>query len=342
MHDIKHGGDDMNDIPNSESIKIRHFISSPMYDRFREYPLHFMVRERVFSEKTEPLHYHDFPQFWYCSSGEYIHSVDGTQYICKPGSIVFVPSGVFHAIYTDCPATLTCVEGTYWFFKNLEGGRFYENMMQHLFLQKFLKTAGQYCVCIRGQERRQAEKILKTLASFDYTRNFSEANMATIRNCVLSLFSFSKLRISEKQAVWARNAIDNQLYPIMESIKYINENFVNKIYLETLLCISAFNQTTFYRLMRKTVGTTYAIYAQRIRISHVRDLVTFGTYTLDYIADRCGFESISYMNRIFKRYYGKTLSEVQKVRKELIQIYPNMVLTQDYFLGGVFEVKRKK
>ena len=99
---------------------------------------------------------------------------------------------------------------------------------------------------------------------------------------------------------------------LAEVRRYINRNYVNDIYLETLcdeFSISKFHLTKEFK---KAYGITIAKYVMQKRISNAKWLLRFSDKTLEEISNACGFYDTCYFNKQFKAIEGTTPFKYRK------------------------------
>ncbi len=309
-------------------------VITPMYNVFSHFHYPVAVRYVKYTKYfLGEYHCHDFSQVWYCVSGTYIHAVGDEDHICGPGSVVIASPGVFHCyeISGDEPVELICLEGTFFFFKKAQGA-VRTNIIANMFCTQFSEELGfapPRFVTLSGEEKAQADKLLFELCKNDYTRNIP--NIDNVHKKIGEFFSIPAFALTSVQQKRVEHFIHNKLAPLMDAIAYMNTNYAKKIHSEELLRISSLCHTDFFRLMKKTVGTTYALYLQMLRIKHAQTMTTFSTFSFSYIADKCGFGSQSYLGRLFKEYYGITMHEERKKRKMNMERFPYMIMTHEFW-----------
>lgn len=296
------------------------------------YPL--AVRYVKYSEYfCGDYHHHDFPQVWYCLSGKCTHIVDDTVYECERGTMIIVPPGSHHnyVVPSDGTAELICLEGTYSFFSDFsEPNR--TSVITNMFCHHFREELGftrEYCIRFCDSERAALEKLLISLTEEDYTRKVG--NIESVRTKISKIFSLPSFSLEESEAAKASSFIKNKLTPMMDSIEYINKNYSKKIHREELIKISTLCQTDYFKLIKKIVGTTYSIYLQMIRLRRAQTMITFSTFSFTYIADKCGFGNRTYMGKVFRKYYGRTMSEDRAELDMHIAQYPHMIMTHEFW-----------
>ncbi len=97
-----------------------------------------------------------------------------------------------------------------------------------------------------------------------------------------------------------------------ESIKYIHENFCEKLTLQMVASHVFMNPQYFSRIFKKEVGVTYTDYVNNLKIVHACKLLETTNYHAYRISSECGFTDPSYFNRVFYRQMNMTPKEYKK------------------------------
>ena len=88
---------------------------------------------------------------------------------------------------------------------------------------------------------------------------------------------------------------------ISEAIRYLLGNFRHEIRLEELLRLTGMSKATFARQFRQHSGRTFTEFVARLRLQAAcRELVETDRTILE-IALSCGFNEVSFFNRLFRR-----------------------------------------
>lgn len=101
---------------------------------------------------------------------------------------------------------------------------------------------------------------------------------------------------------------------IMPLLKYINENYAEPITIEQAGEILNLNADYFCRLFKKATNTTFTDYLNFVRVCHTEKPLIFSDKTIAEISLDAGFSSVSYFNRVFKKYKLITPSEYRKAQ----------------------------
>jgi AraC-like DNA-binding protein len=93
---------------------------------------------------------------------------------------------------------------------------------------------------------------------------------------------------------------------------FIQNNFQNKIYLKEIADLIYLTESNFCKFFKKATGKTYSDYVNEIRINEASRLLIQSDKTISQISFECGFETLSYFNRVFLNKKGITPSFYRK------------------------------
>ncbi|MCL5289786.1 MAG: response regulator [Bacillota bacterium] len=98
----------------------------------------------------------------------------------------------------------------------------------------------------------------------------------------------------------------NQIDIIEKSLKYIHENYKQKLTLQMVSSYVFLNPQYFSRIFKKQVGVTYIDYINKLKIDHACKLLETTNYPAYRISSECGFTDPSYFNRVFVQQMNMT------------------------------------
>ena len=98
----------------------------------------------------------------------------------------------------------------------------------------------------------------------------------------------------------------DQIYFIEKSIKYIHDNFKQKLPLQLLASNVFLNPQYFSRIFKKEVGVSYIDYVNKLKIEYSCKLLETTSYPAYRISSECGFTDPSYYNRVFVQHMNMT------------------------------------
>ncbi len=245
-----------------------------------------IVRSDCYDDRLTNLHLHDFPQIWYCKSGEYAHFVNDSVHICGKGSIVIVPAGVAHGFSVKSKTELVSISFGICAYL-CQSAEELASSLDLLFLQKaFSHEKKPYTVWTGDDLGGSISSIVESLIAAE---GDAEALLLTER--LLSLIN----PMSEGERKSTANLARGKLFPILRALEYINRRYAECVTVEDLLRVSAMCQTNFFKLFKAYTGLSSSAYLQRLRTLHAMHYMVQTDCTLQQISDFCGFSSPSHL-----------------------------------------------
>lgn len=107
---------------------------------------------------------------------------------------------------------------------------------------------------------------------------------------------------------------------IQEVLRYLNDNYKEKIRLSELCFLFGTNKTTLCNRFRSFSGETVISYINKLRIRKAKKLMRSGNYNLTEISAIVGFSSVHYFSRIFKQYENQSPTSYIKTIKSRLML----------------------
>ena len=110
-----------------------------------------------------------------------------------------------------------------------------------------------------------------------------------------------------------KHSSKNEINPIVENIKsYIEENLEFDIKIHHVAGIFHYNEQYFGRFFKKETGKSFSDYLSLRRLEKAALLLESTNDTILSVANKAGFNNVTYFNRIFKKVYRLTPTEYRK------------------------------
>ncbi|MFM2213194.1 MAG: hypothetical protein RL427_457 [Bacteroidota bacterium] len=93
---------------------------------------------------------------------------------------------------------------------------------------------------------------------------------------------------------------------------YIQHNFHHKIALKEVADLLYLTESNFCKFFKKATGKTYSDYLNELRINEACRLLVQSEHSISQVSYECGFETLSYFNRVFISKKGCTPSNYRK------------------------------
>lgn len=108
---------------------------------------------------------------------------------------------------------------------------------------------------------------------------------------------------------------NKHLNKIKEILKFIETNYHEPITIEDIASLSGFSASHFMRFFKNSMGTSFIDYLNDYRLSMASRMLMSSDDTILNIAADCGYDNLSYFNRLFKRRYGMPPSHYRSQKK---------------------------
>ncbi len=137
-------------------------------------------------------------------------------------------------------------------------------------------------------------------------------------NSVLDLFSiFHDLSTSGQMQMLSNPTFTNQKFDnysrrIEKAFNFMNEHYKKEISLADIAKVVGMTEVACSRFIKKRTGRTFTENLNEIRLGHASRYLIDTTMSVSEISYVCGFNNISYFNRIFKKKNNCTPKEFRK------------------------------
>ena len=102
-------------------------------------------------------------------------------------------------------------------------------------------------------------------------------------------------------------------YEIQITINYMNQNFGEKITIESLSKLANMSESNFNRIFKKETGISPIEYLINVRIKKAKKFLREKTNTITEISINCGFYGISHFSSCFMKQLGMSPSDYQNL-----------------------------
>lgn len=165
-----------------------------------------------------------------------------------------------------------------------------------------LLELSKYGIAFYGATKLKAGALMKTLYLLEPFNYFM-----TIMELLKLLASSNEFELLHSKPFINKYSRKEQRR-IREIYGFVDENYQSKITLENVASLCNLSKPAFCRYFKKATGSTFVAFLNQYRISQAKRLLLKGKNVSETCYD-CGFESLSYFNRSFKKITGQNPSE---------------------------------
>ena len=175
--------------------------------------------------------------------------------------------------------------------------------------QRQLFQKSSYGIAFHGEK----EKIGQELLQFEGLSPFQQyLRLVEVMQKIAEINDFELLH-EQPYHINFSNKEHNRLQGIYA---FVDKNFHRKIELKEAAQVANLSKEAFCRYFKKATKYTFVEFLNRYRISQSKQLLMAGK-TISHACYQCGFESLSYYNRVFKRVTDENPSDFR--RRSLLQ-----------------------
>ena len=252
-----------------------------------------------------PYHWHDETELIVIQKGSGIVYVDFNRYEVSAGSIIVVLPGHLHSIEGVCrgkmeyenilfrgemlqsPADDLCSEQ---FLEPLFGGRI--PVDQHI--HPGLSYYDQFSTVIKQMDRLCDRR----------PRGYQLALKGGLYELMFLLFSH--LQENSMTASQEKN-----LQKIKFIIRYIQEHYPEPVTVSQMAELCHYSSSHFMKFFKENMKTSFVHYLNDYRLTMAHRMLGMTSDSVLEIAQKCGFDNLSYFNRMFKKKYGVTPRQIR-------------------------------
>ena len=262
----------------------------------RELPIIFrkdIIAAPSLCNVNEVVNWHDNLEIQYFYEGRGKVMIDGIIYNVKQGDMAVINSNVTHSAGTDFSLG--------WYTIVIDSSMLYQAGIN---FDKILykPLVDDECAVLHFKElidnMNSNNKYKKTAV---YIKVLELVLYLTQYHTFASIVSSNKKHNTEQN--------------IKNAIKYINNNYMNKISLDTVSEEAGLSKYYFLREMKKATGMTLVDYTNKLRCLKAKEMLVKSDSSIGEIAHECGFDNYSYFTKTFKKVTGYLPTQYAKLLK---------------------------
>ncbi len=235
------------------------------------------------------MHYHDEIEILTVERGMMLITVYDKQYFVKSGEAVFINSRVPHS-------TLMVEEG--------ETGLL--QFRERDFIDYELTKITKYSVRFQSQLSHPivvfSDPEIFSLMR-DMYREYREQDRSYemyMKSYIYKLLGMLYRRgvLSDAETLYNRKEVQK----ILPVLSYVNANYADNLSLEEVSARLGFDHSYFCRVFKSATGATFTEYLNYVRVCKAEHMLQHSDDSIISISEAVGFSSVSYFNRVFKKY----------------------------------------
>ena len=168
-----------------------------------------------------------------------------------------------------------------------------------------LLELSKYGIAFFGATKIEVGELLKQLHTFEPFAFF----MAVMN--ILKRLSTSKEFVLLHKTPFVNKHNEKEQKRLRSIYAFIDERYENRITLDEVASLCNLTKPAFCRYFKKNTGTTFIAFLNQYRVSQAKRYLLSGKNVTETCFS-CGFESLSYFNRSFKKIVGENPSNFRR------------------------------
>ncbi|MBR9649414.1 AraC family transcriptional regulator [Clostridium tyrobutyricum] len=250
-------------------------------------------------------HWHENMQLYFFAKGKALVGCDKKRYYVKTGSIIVINNNELHfleSLSDDLKFYTIRIDSSFLFSNQVD-----------LCQTKFLSPLSQSLISFQNlieNDKQILDCVSITIDEYFFKKIGYElaVKSSVYQLIVLLLRKYISKFLTKKEL--ASKVTNLKRFDLI--FKYIDSNYSQKICTEDLANIIHISTYHFCRIFKQMTGKTTTDYINGVRLEKSIDYLNNGNMNITEIALRCGFDSINYFSRLFKRHYNVSPTKFKK------------------------------
>lgn len=255
-----------------------------------------------------PPHRHDFVEVLYCLKGNYVVTVNGDEFFFNPEDMVIIGSRSIHEINpVDDP------QGKYLVVK-FQPEMIYSSYLSSIELKYVLpfifnNADGKYIFNAEKMEKSGLKNVFKNIKK--EIREQKYGYEIALKSDIYKIVLWVVRTLEEEKGILSLYT-EQTVEKIEKALKYIEKNYEKRLSVKEIAENSYMEYTYFSRIFKQITSMSCCDYINYFRVKKAESLIFENELNVTQIADKVGFDSVSYFIKNFKRFNGKSPNQYKK------------------------------
>ncbi len=266
---------------------------------------------RVYGDDVNSLHFHNLLEIGFCLEGTGHLVLDERTVSYAPGSLTVIPQNFPHVTNSRMSSL------SYWEYLFLDPEAILTTVypQDDIFVHKLLDRINHDAVCLDAGKNEELAALVRM--AMEECRNRKSYSVEVLRGILLSiLIMVARNDIEPGGGVKPEKHLHRGgLEQIIDALDYINKHYMEEIRVAELARKCSLSETHFRRVFVEYMGMTPAEYLTLVRIQNSCELIKKSRYSMEEVARRVGYPTVSTFNRNFRRIVGTSPYQYKKNRE---------------------------
>ncbi len=251
----------------------------------------FVFSDRTI-EKSYPKHWHTAGELIMPLEQNYTLTVSDQQYTLHPGEIMILPTGELHEVLGPIGGKRIIIQFDRQTFHN---AHVFDSIIPML----------HPCFIISPSSLPDSYSVFRSIMdSIIAESNHNQSLKDVVLNCLLVNFFVhlerTLLQCIETPTCYTEYRQQEYADIVMKLCVYTIDHFTENINSDTLVSVTGYSKFHFMRIFKQMIGISYFTYLTTLRMQYAKQLLANDTLSINAVAKKSGFQSLSTFNRVFK------------------------------------------
>ena len=285
-----------------------------IFDICAEYP--FCVRKVTTSwgkHLVVAWHWHEEFEFLYVTAGELKYWVAGKCILLKKGDGIFINSNVMHQV-TVPEGIMEAKESVFMFRGNFLAEK--DSLLEKKYVRPILYQNRLQAVVLRYENTVHRE-ILDNLRHIEEAEKEKNAGYEMLLRNRFGDVWMQFLHVFGVEADCIRGKSYEKEERLKKMLTYIHQEYGNDLSLDDIARAAGISKRECLRCFQEEIHITPFNYLKEYRLEMACILLKNTGDTITTIAQKCGFRSLGYFGKVFRKTTGLTPNEFRKNKTEV-------------------------
>ena len=170
-----------------------------------------------------------------------------------------------------------------------------------------LKSAEGILHILMVNVRKNEDNSSERMKQMQYFRQLEECSYYDSFYKVFRQLLIELTSAGEQDLIKSRNPL------FLDVFEYVNSHIEEDMTLKSLAEEFHVNYSYLSQMFKNYTGTNFSSYLNQQRIQRAVELLKEGRYSVADVGDMVGYHEVSYFCKVFRKYTGKTPSDIQKI-----------------------------
>ena len=239
-------------------------------------------------------HHHTHHEIYILLSGERIVTIGDASYHVTAGNACLFESDISHRSVGDTDYSGICIH-------------FSRKYLERYFLPEIVTSL---LTCFKTPVIFIPEDYRSKLLNWNEAKSWNLSTSYLLLAQILTDLSQFGYKYQKKTGLVAVS--ENKASGPLRILNYIDTNYTTIQSVSDIAKSCGVSEAYIHRVVKQTTTLTVKEYINKLRLRHAIHEIDYSSSSLALISRACGFQSVPYFYRIFKKYYGMTPTEYRK------------------------------